>query len=94
MTDLIVEIVDRVIVHAQSMLEEGAYDWPTSRAALERILLISKRGRSATRASGGCAGSSHMPMTHWKSAAARQSEARDAELSSSLRFMQGERRAA
>ncbi len=38
MTDLIVEIVDRVIVHAQSMLEEGAYDWPTSRAALERIL--------------------------------------------------------
>jgi hypothetical protein len=38
MTDVIVEIVDRVIVHAQSMLEEGAYDWPTSRAALERIL--------------------------------------------------------
>ena len=26
MTDLIVEIVERVIVHAQSMLEEGAYD--------------------------------------------------------------------
>ena len=38
MTDVIVEIVDRVIVHAQSMLDDGAYDWPASRAALERIL--------------------------------------------------------
>jgi hypothetical protein len=38
MTDIIVEIVDRVIIHAQSMLDEGAYDWPASRAALERIL--------------------------------------------------------
>ena len=38
MTDIIVEIVDRVIVHAQSMLDDGSYDWPVSRAALERIL--------------------------------------------------------
>ena len=38
MTDRIAEIVDRVIVHAQRMLDDGAYDWPTSRAALERIL--------------------------------------------------------
>ncbi len=38
MTDIIVEIVDRVIVHAQSMLDDGSYDWPASRAALEKIL--------------------------------------------------------
>jgi hypothetical protein len=38
MTDIVVEIVDRVIVHAQSMLDDGSYDWPASRAALERIL--------------------------------------------------------
>lgn len=38
MTNAIVEIVDRVIVHAQSMLDDGSYDWPGSRAALERIL--------------------------------------------------------
>jgi hypothetical protein len=38
MTDIIVEIVDRVIVHAQSMRDDGSYDWPASRAALERIL--------------------------------------------------------
>jgi hypothetical protein len=38
MRDVIVEIVDRVIVHSQSMLDDGAYDWPASRAALERIL--------------------------------------------------------
>ena len=34
----IAEIVDRVILHAQKMLDDGAYDWPASRAALERIL--------------------------------------------------------
>jgi hypothetical protein len=34
----IAEIVERVILHAQRMLDDGAYDWPTSRAALERIL--------------------------------------------------------
>ena len=34
----IAEIVDRVILHAQRMLDDGAYDWPASRAALERIL--------------------------------------------------------
>jgi len=38
MSDLVFEIVDRVIVHAQELLDEGAYDWPASRAALERIL--------------------------------------------------------
>ena len=38
MTDAIIEIVDRVIIHAQSMLVDGSYDWPASRAALERIL--------------------------------------------------------
>jgi hypothetical protein len=38
MTDIVVEIVDRVMVHAQSMLDDGSYDWPASRAALERIL--------------------------------------------------------
>ncbi len=38
MTNVVVEIVDRVIVHAQRMLDDGAYDWPASRAALERIL--------------------------------------------------------
>ncbi|HZZ62416.1 MAG TPA: hypothetical protein VFE63_14800 [Roseiarcus sp.] len=38
MTNAIGEIVDRVIVHAQTMLDDGSYDWPASRAALERIL--------------------------------------------------------
>jgi len=38
MTIGIDEIVDRVIVHAQRMLDDGAYDWPASLAALERIL--------------------------------------------------------
>ena len=38
MTVVIAEIVDRVIDHARRMLDEGAYDWPTSRAALARIL--------------------------------------------------------
>ena len=38
MTDVIADIVDRLIAHAQSLLDEHAYDWPTSRAALERIL--------------------------------------------------------
>ncbi len=32
------EIVDGVILHAQRMLDQGAYDWPTSRAGLEKIL--------------------------------------------------------
>ena len=42
----IVEIVDRVIQHAQTMLDDGAYDWPTSRAALQRILadLVTRSG--------------------------------------------------
>jgi hypothetical protein len=35
----IAEIVDRVILHSQRLLDDGAYDWPTSRAALERILV-------------------------------------------------------
>ncbi len=38
MTLEIAEIVDQVIGHAQRMLDDGAYDWPASRAALERIL--------------------------------------------------------
>jgi hypothetical protein len=38
MTVGISEIVDRVIVHAQRMLDDGAYGWPASRAALARIL--------------------------------------------------------
>ncbi len=35
----IAEIADRVILHAQRLLDDGAYDWPASRAALERILV-------------------------------------------------------
>ena len=38
MTVGIAEIVDRVIVHAQKMLDEGTYGWPASRAALVKIL--------------------------------------------------------
>ncbi len=38
MSALIPDIVDRVIGHAQRMLNDGAYDWPTSRTALARIL--------------------------------------------------------
>jgi hypothetical protein len=38
MTDVIVEIVDRLIAAEENMLENDDYDWPTSRAALERIL--------------------------------------------------------
>jgi len=32
----IAEIVDGVIVHAQRLLDDGAYDWPASRAALQK----------------------------------------------------------
>jgi len=32
------EIVDGVLLHAQRMLDDETYDWPTSRVALERIL--------------------------------------------------------
>lgn len=32
------EIVDGVLLHAQRMLDDETYDWPTSRAALEIIL--------------------------------------------------------
>ena len=35
----IAEIVDRVILQAQMLLDDGAYDWPASRAALEKILV-------------------------------------------------------
>ena len=38
MTDVIVEIVDRLIAAEEKMLDSEDYDWPTSRAALERIL--------------------------------------------------------
>jgi hypothetical protein len=38
MTDVIADMVDGLIAHAQRMLDEGAYDWPTSRMALARIL--------------------------------------------------------
>ena len=38
MAVVIAEIVDRVIDHAQRLWDEGAYDWPTSRAALARIM--------------------------------------------------------
>lgn len=34
----IAEIVDGVLLHAQKMLDDETYDWPSSRAALERIL--------------------------------------------------------
>jgi len=35
----IAEIADRVILNAQRLLDDGAYDWPASRAALGRILV-------------------------------------------------------
>ena len=38
MIDVIEDMVDQIIAHAQTMLERKAYDWPTSRAALTRIL--------------------------------------------------------
>ena len=38
MGDVIVEIVDRLIAAEEKMLDNEDYDWPTSRAALERIL--------------------------------------------------------
>jgi hypothetical protein len=38
MTDVIVEIVNGLIANAQRMLDDGDYDWPATRAALERIL--------------------------------------------------------
>ncbi len=38
MTDVIVEIVDRLIAAEENMLDNADYDWPTSRAALETIL--------------------------------------------------------
>ena len=38
MTDVIVEIVDRLIAAEEKMLESDDYDWPASRAALEGIL--------------------------------------------------------
>lgn len=38
MTDVIVEIVDRLIASEEPLLEKGGYDWTTARAALERIL--------------------------------------------------------
>ncbi|HKN28896.1 MAG TPA: hypothetical protein VJY34_13820 [Roseiarcus sp.] len=38
MTDVIVEIVDRLIAAEEKMLENDDYDWPRSRAALGRIL--------------------------------------------------------
>jgi hypothetical protein len=46
MTDGVAEIVDRVIAHAQKMLDDGAYAWPASRAALARIL-VDLEGRFA-----------------------------------------------
>jgi len=39
MKDVIDGIVDRIITQAQKMLDDGLYDWPTSRTALERILV-------------------------------------------------------
>jgi hypothetical protein len=38
MTEMVSDIVDGLIEHAKRLLDEGAYGWPTSRAALERIL--------------------------------------------------------
>lgn len=38
MTDVIVEIVDRLIAAEEQMLENDDYDWPTSRAALKGVL--------------------------------------------------------
>ena len=38
MTDVIVEIVNRLIAAEERMLESEDYDWPRSRAALEQIL--------------------------------------------------------
>ncbi len=38
MADVIADMIDRLIAHAQEMLDEDAYDWPTSREALVRIL--------------------------------------------------------
>ena len=60
------EIVDRVILHAQRLLDDGAYDWPASRAALEKSWSTLRRGRWTTRTLSGCAGSSRCAMTHGK----------------------------
>lgn len=38
MNDMIDDMVDRMVRQAQKMLDDGLYDWPTSRAALNRIL--------------------------------------------------------
>jgi len=38
MNDVIDNMVDRIMTQAQRMLEDGLYDWPTSRTALKRIL--------------------------------------------------------
>ncbi len=86
MTDVIVEIVTRVIVHAQTMLDDGAYNWPATRAALEKSWPTSRRDRSATRTFGGCAGSSRLAMRHGKSVRARQNDAGAAEAFEELAF--------
>ena len=39
MNDVIDDMVDRIITQAQRMLDDGLYDWPTSRTALKRILV-------------------------------------------------------
>jgi hypothetical protein len=39
MNDVIDNMVDRIITQAQRMLDDGLYDWPTSRTALKRILV-------------------------------------------------------
>jgi hypothetical protein len=38
MNDVIDDMVDRMVRQAQRMLDDGLYDWPTSRTALKRIL--------------------------------------------------------
>ena len=38
MIDVIGDMIDQIIAHAQTMLDDKAYDWPTSRAALMKIL--------------------------------------------------------
>ncbi len=77
MADVIADadMIDRLIAHAQEMLDEDAYDWPTSREALGGWPPTSRRARSAIRASGGCASTSRKGTKDGMPAEARQNDA-------------------
>ena len=68
MTVGIVVIVDRLIANAQRMLDDGTYDWPASRAGLERILADLEARSLGHPNLEGCAGSSPSTMKHGKPA--------------------------